>query len=97
MTHPTPHIPHYTSSILHHQSSIINHQNTARASVLSFWLTNALRYTYSVGVFRSFNEALLQLNPVRSLGFPDAEIVAYLDGKPVSVSLARRSETTPTP
>ena len=55
-------------------------------------LTNALRYTYSVGVFRSFNEALLQLNPVRALGFPDAEITAWLDGKPVAVSLARRSE-----
>ena len=55
-------------------------------------LTNTLRYTYSVGVFRSFNEALLQLNPVRALGFPDAEITAWLDGKPVAVSLARRSE-----
>ena len=55
-------------------------------------LTNALRYTYSVGVFRTFNEALLQLNPVRVLGFPDAEIVAYLDGKPIAVSLARRAE-----
>ena len=55
-------------------------------------LTSSLRYTYSVGVFRSFNEALLQLNPVRALGFPDAEIVAYLDGKPVAVSLARRAE-----
>ena len=60
-------------------------------------LTNALRYTYSVGVFRSYNEALLQLNPVRALGFPDAEIVAYLDGKPIAVSLARRSEATPAP
>ena len=55
-------------------------------------LTNALRYTYSVGVFRSYNEALLQLNPIRVLGFPDAEITAYLDGKPVAVPLARRSE-----
>ena len=55
-------------------------------------LTNALRYTYSVGLFRTFNEALLQLNPVRVLGFPDAEITAWLDGKPVAVSLARRSE-----
>ena len=55
-------------------------------------LTSALRYTYSVGVFRKFNEALLQLNPVRALGFPDAEIVAFLDGKPIAVSLARRAE-----
>ena len=55
-------------------------------------LTNALRYTYSVGVFRTFNDALLQLNPVRALGFPDAEITAYLDGKPVAVAAARRAE-----
>ena len=55
-------------------------------------LTNALRYTYSVGVFKTFNEALLQLNPVRVLGFPDAEIVAYQNGKPIALSLARRSE-----
>ena len=55
-------------------------------------LTNALRYTYSVGVFRTYNEALLQLNPLRALGFPGAEIVAYLDGKPIAVPLARRSE-----
>ena len=55
-------------------------------------LTSSLRYTYSVGVFRTFNEALLQLNPVRALGFPDAEITAFLDGKPVAVSLARRAE-----
>ena len=60
-------------------------------------LTNALRYTYSVGVFRSYNEALLQLNPIRVLGFPDAEITAWLDGKPVAVPLARRSEATPAP
>ena len=55
-------------------------------------LTNALRYTYSVGVFKTFNEALLQLNPVRVLGFPDAEIVAYQNGRPIALSLARRSE-----
>ena len=55
-------------------------------------LTSSLRYTYSVGVFSSFQDALLQLNPVRGLGFPDAEIVAYKDGKPISVSLARRAE-----
>ena len=60
-------------------------------------LTRTLRYTYSVGVFNTYNDALLQLNPVRILGFPEAEIVAYLDGKPVAVSLARRSEATPTP
>jgi len=55
-------------------------------------LTSDLRYTYSVGLFRTFRDALLQLNPVRSLGFPEAEIVAFRDGKPMAVSLARRAE-----
>ena len=54
-------------------------------------LTASLRYTYSVGVFRTFAEALSQLNPVRYLGFPEAEIVAFIDGRPVPVSEARRA------
>ena len=55
-------------------------------------LTSALRYTYCVGVFRTFNEALQQLNTIRALGFPDAEIVAFQDNKPIALSLARRAE-----
>jgi len=55
-------------------------------------LTTSLRYTYSVGIFRTFNEALLNLNSVRALGFPEAGIVAFLDGKPIAVPLARQSE-----
>jgi hypothetical protein len=55
-------------------------------------ITNALRYTYSVGVFRSYDEALRQLNPIRSLGFPEAEIIAFLNGRPLAVSVARRAE-----
>ena len=53
-------------------------------------LTSSLRYTYAVGQFRTFSEALGHLNEVRILGFPDARIVAYFDGKPVPVSDARR-------
>lgn len=53
-------------------------------------LTSSLRYTYAVGQFRTFSEALSHLNEVRILGFPDARIVAYFDGKPVPVSDARR-------
>lgn len=53
-------------------------------------LTSTLRYTYAVGQFRTFSEALGHLNEVRILGFPDARIVAYFDGKPVPVSDARR-------
>ena len=55
-------------------------------------LTASLRYTYSVGLFRSFPEALSHLNPVRALGFPEAEIVAFIDGRAVTVSEARRAE-----
>lgn len=55
-------------------------------------ITSSLRYTYSVGLFRTFDEALSHLNPIRHLGFPDAEIVAYLNGKQVPVSAARLSE-----
>ena len=55
-------------------------------------LTSSLRYTYAVGLFRTFSEALGQLNRVRILGFPDARIVAYFDGKAVPVADARRTE-----
>ena len=55
-------------------------------------LTASLRYTYSVGMFRSFAEALAELNPIRHLGFPEAEIVAFIDGRAVLVSEARRAE-----
>ena len=55
-------------------------------------ITSSLRYTYSVGIFRSFREALSQLNTVRHLGFPEAQIVAFMDGRPVPVADARRAE-----
>lgn len=55
-------------------------------------LTSSLRYTYSVGQFRTFSEALNHLNPVRMLGFPEAKIVAFFDGKSIPVSDARRVE-----
>ena len=56
-------------------------------------LTSSLRYTYCVGLFRTFREALSQLNPIRKLGFPDAEITAFIDGKQVPVTMARRVES----
>ena len=55
-------------------------------------LTSSLRYTYAVGQFRSYSEALAQLNPIRHLGFPEALIVAFIDGRPVPVPEARRLE-----
>ena len=52
----------------------------------------SLRYTYSVGVFRSYNDVLSHLNSVKRLGFKSAFITAYSDGKPISVSAARSME-----
>ena len=42
-----------------------------------------LRYTYLVGLFSSYDDALEQLNVVRVLGFPAARIVAWQDGRAV--------------
>ena len=51
-----------------------------------------LRYAYCVGVFSSYVQALLDLNTVRVLGFPDARIVAFSDGRPIPVDQARQEE-----
>ena len=45
-------------------------------------LTSNLRYTYSVGLYPTYDAALSDLNVVRLLGFPDARIVAFHDGRP---------------
>lgn len=50
------------------------------------------KYTYSVGVFRTYNDVLSNLNRVRKVGFKSAYIVAYIDGKSVSVATARAME-----
>lgn len=55
-------------------------------------LTSSLRYTYSVGLYARYADALLDLNTVRCLGFPSARIVAYRDGRPISVRTALQEE-----
>jgi len=55
-------------------------------------LTSSLKYTYSAGVFRTYADALSHLNEVRRLGFRDAAIQAFRDGRPISVSAARKLE-----
>lgn len=55
-------------------------------------LGSNLRYTYSTGQYRHYSSALLDLNTVRVLGFPEAHIVAYRDGRPIPVQLARQEE-----
>ncbi len=49
-------------------------------------------YVYSVGLFRSYNDVLSQLNKVRRAGFKTAFIVAFLDGQSISVASARAME-----
>lgn len=50
------------------------------------------RYSYRVGAFTTYNEVLSNLNKVRRVGFKDAFIVAYIDGKEVKVPNARARE-----
>ena len=51
------------------------------------------RYLYRVGLFNTYNDVLSKLNTVKKVGFRSAFIVAYIDGKEVSVSKARSSES----
>ena len=55
-------------------------------------LSSNLRYTYSVGTYPTYVSALLDLNTLRCLGFPDARVAAYRDGRPIPVSVARQEE-----
>ena len=46
-----------------------------------------------MGLFNTYNDVLSKLNTVKKVGFRSAFIVAYIDGKEVSVSKARSSES----
>lgn len=50
------------------------------------------RYTYRVGLFKSYQDVNSKLAKVRSLGFRSAFIVAYEDGEEISVAMARNRE-----
>jgi len=50
------------------------------------------KYTYSVGVFRKYADALKHLNTVRKNGFPTALITAYNNGKSIPTKNARLLE-----
>lgn len=52
----------------------------------------SLRYTYYAGVFKSYKDVLSNLNKVKRIGFRSASIVAFMDGKEISVQQARASE-----
>ena len=51
------------------------------------------KLTYSAGVFRTYNDALGNLNKVKSRGFRSAIITAYNNGKPMSIANARSLES----
>lgn len=50
------------------------------------------KYIYRVGLFNTYKDVLSHLNAVKKVGFRTAFIVAYIDGKEVSVSKARTAE-----
>lgn len=47
---------------------------------------------YRVGLFRTYSDVLSNLNTVKKLGFRSAFIVAFIDGKSVTVAKAREKE-----
>ena len=53
------------------------------------------KYLYTAGIFHTYNEALSQINIAKKRGFPSAILVAYLDGKSISVHEARKAEKLP--
>ena len=55
-------------------------------------ISSNLRRVYTVGVFRTYDDALLELNTVRMQGFPDATIVAWKEGRQVPIQQARLEE-----
>ena len=55
-------------------------------------ISSNLRRVYSVGLFRHYEDALMELNMVKKQGFPEASIVALRDGKQIPVSQARAEE-----
>lgn len=50
------------------------------------------KYVYRVGLFSTYKDVLANLNAVKKVGFRTAFIVAYIDGKEVSVAKARAAE-----
>ena len=60
-------------------------------------MSTQLRYTYTVGVFRTYKDVLANLNKVKRQGFRNAFIVAFLDGASIPVAKARETEKNARP
>lgn len=50
---------------------------------------------YRVGVFRTYNDVLANLNAVKRAGFKSAYIVPFIDGKIVKMAAAKAKESVP--
>ena len=74
-------------------SSKLKEKDLKGLSPVFYKMSSQLRYTYSVGVFRSYKDVLANLNKVKRLGFRNAFIVAWQDGKSIPVSKAREAES----
>lgn len=58
-----------------------------------FWRkSGTAKYTYFAGLFRTYNDALSNLNKVKKAGFKTAFIVAFRNGESVTVATARKQE-----
>lgn len=55
--------------------------------------TTSGKHAYSAGLFKSYKDALSNLNKVKKRGFRDAQIDAFLNGQVIGVSKAREIET----
>ena len=63
-----------------------------------FWhKTSNGNYIYRVGLFRTYNDVLSNLNKVKRLGFKTAFIVAFSDGQQVPVQKARKIQSSVKP
>lgn len=56
-------------------------------------ITNSGKRAYSVGLFRTYKDALSNVNKVKSRGFRDAQIDAFNNGQVIGVSKAREMES----
>lgn len=52
------------------------------------------KITYYAGLFRTYNDVLSNLNKVKKAGFRTAFIVAFMDGKKLNITEARKLEKT---
>ena len=54
--------------------------------------TESGRYVYRVGLFNTYADVLSKLNTVKKVGFKNAYIVGYVDGKEMKVTKVREQE-----